>query len=312
MEIRHLRYFVAVVEEQSFTKASARLFIAQPPLSRQIQNLEDEIGLQLLERGSRPVKTTEAGHFFYQYAKRVLTNIDQMVALTQRVGVVDKVVRIGFVGSLLFGLLPRIIYQFRQTNPSLKVELIEMGTYAQVRALKEGKIDVGFGRLYLSDPAVKRILLRNERLILAVHEHHPLASMKDGVYLADIAEETLLLYPSGNEPTFADHVLSLFSEHGLTPHNVIKAREVQLALGLAASGEGICIVPKSGRSIQIAHLQFIPLLDPDAISPIFISYRNEEDHIYTHALLQTIQFVYQQVEYYDNEIFELKFDEIDL
>nr|3M1E_A Chain A, HTH-type transcriptional regulator benM [Acinetobacter baylyi ADP1]4IHS_A Chain A, HTH-type transcriptional regulator BenM [Acinetobacter baylyi ADP1]4IHS_B Chain B, HTH-type transcriptional regulator BenM [Acinetobacter baylyi ADP1]4IHS_C Chain C, HTH-type transcriptional regulator BenM [Acinetobacter baylyi ADP1]4IHS_D Chain D, HTH-type transcriptional regulator BenM [Acinetobacter baylyi ADP1]4IHT_A Chain A, HTH-type transcriptional regulator BenM [Acinetobacter baylyi ADP1]4IH len=85
MELRHLRYFVAVVEEQSFTKAADKLCIAQPPLSRQIQNLEEELGIQLLERGSRPVKTTPEGHFFYQYAIKLLSNVDQMVSMTKRI-----------------------------------------------------------------------------------------------------------------------------------------------------------------------------------------------------------------------------------
>lgn len=141
MEFRHLRYFVAVVEEQSFTKAAERLYIAQPPLSRQIQNLEEELGLALLERGSRPVKATEAGLFFYQHAKKVLANVDQMVQMTKRVNRVEQVVKIGFVGSLLFGLLPKIVYQFRQFNPNIQIELIEMGTKMQVEALKQGKIN---------------------------------------------------------------------------------------------------------------------------------------------------------------------------
>lgn len=295
MEIRHLRYFVAVVEERSFTKAASRLYIAQPPLSRQIQNLEDELGLQLLERGSRPVKTTEAGQFFYQYAKRVLTNIDQMVAMTKQVGVLDKVLNIGFVGSLLFGLLPKIVYEFRQSQPHLKIELIEMSTFAQVEALKQGKIDVGFGRLKISDPAVNRILLRNEALSVGVRDSHPLAQMHEGVYLADIVNEMLLLYPNTDEPNFSDHVLSIFSEHGLIPNHSKKVREVQLALGLAASGEGVCIVPQSSQTIQMANLNYIPLLDPDAKSSIFMSHRNLEDKDYITALLNTIERVYEQV-----------------
>ena len=295
MEIRHLRYFVAVVEERSFTKASARLFIAQPPLSRQIQNLEEELGLQLLERGSRPVKTTEAGQFFYQYAKRVLTNIDQMVAMTKQVGVVDKVIKIGFVGSLLFGLLPKIIHNFRQSQPSLKIELVELTTLEQIEALKQGKIDVGFGRLKVSDPAIKRILLRNEDLSVGLHISHPLAQMQNGVYLADIVNERLLLYPNTDKQDFSDHILSIFAEHGLIPNHIQKVREVQLALGLSAAGEGICIVPRSSETIQIADLCYIPLLDPDAKSPIFMSYRNLEDSDYIAVLLQTIETVYKQV-----------------
>lgn len=293
MELRHLRYFVAVVEEQSFTKAADKLCIAQPPLSRQIQNLEEELGLQLLERGSRPVKTTSVGQFFYQYAVKLLSNADQMVSMTKRIASVETTIKIGFVGSLLFGLLPRIIYLYRQAHPNLKIELYEMGTNAQIEALKDGRIDVGFGRLKISDPAIKRTLLRNERLMVAVHASHPLNRMKEtGVHLADIVDERILLYPSTAKPNFSSHVLSIFSEHGLEPTKLNDVREVQLALGLVAAGEGICIVPESTTSIQLYNLSYVPLLDPDAISPIFIAARNMEESTYLYSMLETIRQIY--------------------
>lgn len=147
MELRHLKYFVTVAEEQSFTKAAEKLFIAQPPLSRQIQNLENEFGVLLFERGSRPLQLTEAGEFFYQHAVKLLANAEEIKSMTKRVGMVERTVRIGFVGSLLYGLLSRIVYLYRQRYPQLKIELIEMTTTHQISALKEGRIDVGFGRL---------------------------------------------------------------------------------------------------------------------------------------------------------------------
>lgn len=296
MEIRHLRYFVVVVEEQSFTKAAEKLFIAQPPLSRQIQNLEEELGVQLIERGARPLKTTVAGQFFYQYAKKMLTNLEQMVSMTKKLTVPEDVLRIGFVGSLLFGLLPRIIYAFRQVHPHLKIDLIEIGTQEQIEALKQGKIDVGFGRLKISDSSIKRTLLRHERLMVAVHASHPLAKMQDtGVYLSDIVDELLLMYPNTAKPSFASHILSLFTDHGLTPNRYREVREVQLALGIAASGEGVCIVPRNSVSIQLYNLVYIPLLDPDAVSPIFIAIRNLEENVYINSLFDTIHDIYQSV-----------------
>lgn len=218
MELRHLRYFVAVVEEQSFTKAAEKLYIAQPPLSRQIQNLESELGISLFERGSRPLKTTEAGQFFYQHAVKLLSNAEEVKSMTKRIGLIEKTVTMGFVGSLLYGLLPKIVYMFRQQQPHLKIELVEMSTKDQIQALKEGRIDVGFGRLRISDPAVRRVLLREEPLMLAVHISHPLAASK-GTYFADIEDENLFLYPSHPKPNFSTQVRHLFSEHGLDPKN---------------------------------------------------------------------------------------------
>ena len=291
MELRHLRYFAAVVEEQSFTKAAEKLFIAQPPLSRQIQNLEAELGIQLFERGSRPLLTTEAGQFFYQHAVKLLSNAEEIKAMTQRVGMVEKTVTMGFVGSLLYGLLPKIVYLFRQQQPKLKIELIEMSTKEQIQALKEGRIDIGFGRLRISDPAIRRILLREEPLMVAVHSSHPLATQQ-GLYLTDIVDEKLFLYPSHPKPNFSTQVRSLFSEYSLDPKNLKEVREIQLALGLVAAGEGICVVPESAKTIQLSHLHYIPLLDDAAVSPIFLAMRSMDESDDIRSLFDCIYQVY--------------------
>ncbi|WP_347452688.1 LysR family transcriptional regulator [Acinetobacter thermotolerans] len=292
MELRHLRYFVAVVEEQSFTKAAERLFIAQPPLSRQIQNLESELGISLFERGSRPLKTTQAGHFFYQHAVKILANAEEVKSMTKRIGMVERTVTMGFVGSLLYGLLSRIVYLYRQQQPHLKIELVEMTTMEQVKALKEGRIDVGFGRLRISDPALKRMLLREERLVLGTHASHPLSAHKEGVYLADVVDEKLFLYPNHTTPSFATQVQGLFAEYNLEPQHVRIVREIQLALGLVAAGEGVCIVPESARSIQLAHLNYIPILDESAVTPIFLTMRNMDESEDIMSLFDCIYQVY--------------------
>lgn len=296
MDIRHLRYFVAVVEEQSFTKASEKLFIAQPPLSRQIQNLEEELGIQLLERSSRPVSTTEAGKFFYQYAKKLLSNMEQMVAMTKQIGNANKTIRIGFVNSLLLGLLPQILYEFRKLLPQTTIELIEIGTLEQQEALKKGKIDIGFGRLRFSDAMIKRILLRNEPLVLAVHASHPLASRSQGVYLADIEDELILLYPSAGVQTFESYIRNLFAEHSLDPKRTKTLSGIRLALGIVASGEGVCVVPQDSRAICMTNLCYIPILDVGAVSPIYLSFRDAEDSEYVHLMLSTIELIYQKIE----------------
>lgn len=290
MELRHLRYFVAVVEEQSFTKAAEKLFIAQPPLSRQIQNLEAELGIALFERGSRPLKTTQAGYFFYQHAVKLLANAEEVKSMTKRIGMVERTVTMGFVGSLLYGLLSKIVYLYRQQQPHLKIELVEMTTLQQVKALKEGRIDVGFGRLRISDPALKRILLREERLMLAAHASHPLSQKVGGVYLSDVYEENLYLYPSNISPSFATQVQALFAEYNLEPKNLRLVREIQLALGFIAAGEGVGIVPESAKSIQLSHLRYIPILDETAVSPIFMTIRNLDE---SEDLLSLIDCIYQ-------------------
>lgn len=298
MELRHLRYFVAVVEEQSFTRAAEKLFIAQPPLSRQIQNLEELLGVRLFERGSRPLKTTPAGQFFYQHALKLLANAEEIQTMTRRVAHEEQQLNIGFVGSLLLGLLPQIIYLYRQQHPNLKINLVELGTLQQNEALKTGEIDVGFGRLHFSDPQVKRLLLREERLSLAVHYQHPLAHRQDGIYLAEIVHEHLFLYPNSNTPNFSKQILSIFSDLGLEPKQITMLEEVQIAVGLVAAGAGICIVPSSVGSLNFPNVNYIDILDPVAFSPVYMSYRNLDESEEIKSLLACVKHIYleQQIE----------------
>ncbi|WP_216935458.1 MULTISPECIES: LysR family transcriptional regulator [unclassified Acinetobacter] len=304
MELRHLRYFVAVVEEQSFTKAAEKLFIAQPPLSRQIQNLEQELDIQLFERGSRPLKTTEAGQFFYQHAVKLLSNAEEIKSMTKRIGITDRTITIGFVGSLLFGLLSRILFLFKQQHPYLKIEMMEMNTHEQIQALKEGRIDVGFGRLRISDPAVKRVLLREERLMVAAHSSHIMAQRVEGLNLSELIDQQLFLYPNSGKANFATQVRGIFSEYGLEPKNIRIVRELQLALGFVAAGEGICIVPESAQNIKLAHLNFIPLLDEFAVSPVFMAIRNMDESEYIRYLFDAVYQVYDlEAIKYDRSVF---------
>ncbi|MFZ0022472.1 LysR substrate-binding domain-containing protein [Acinetobacter sp.] len=304
MELRHLRYFVAVVEEQSFTKAAEKLFIAQPPLSRQIQNLEQELDIQLFERGSRPLKTTEAGQFFYQHAVKLLSNAEEIKSMTKRIGIADRTITIGFVGSLLFGLLSRILFLFKQQHPHLKIEMMEMNTHEQIQALKEGRIDVGFGRLRISDPAVKRVLLREERLMVAAHSSHSMAQRVEGLNLSELVDQQLFLYPNSGKANFATQVRGIFSEYGLEPKNIRIVRELQLALGFVAAGEGICIVPESAQNIKLAHLNFIPLLDEFAVSPVFMAIRNMDESEYIRYLFDAVYQVYDlEAIRYDRSVF---------
>lgn len=299
MELRYLRYFVTVVEEQSITKAAEKLCIAQPPLSRQIQKLEEELGITLFERGSRPVKTTEAGMFFYEHAVQILTHTAQATTMARRINAVDKTIRIGYVSSLLYALLPQIIYLFRHRNPDINVELIECGTRDQIEALKTGKIDLGFGRIRLTDPSIKRILLRKERLKLAIHKNHHLSKFyESGIYLSQIIDEAIFSYPTTTKPNFSTLIQSVFTELGLVPKKILEVREIHMALGLVSSGEGICLIPESASDIGMKNLIYIPILDEEAYSPVALSVRNMDQSNYIPKILDCIQEVFrdEQVE----------------
>ena len=212
MEMRQLRYFVAVAEERNFTRAAERLFIAQPPLSRQIQQLEEDLGVQLFERGTRPLSLTEAGQFFYAHARDMLARAAEVKSMTQRVGHLERTLTMGFIATTLYGLLPTIIRRYRQRNPHIELVLHEMTTVEQNQALKEGRIDVGFGRLTLDDPMIRRIVLRKEVLMLAVPQNHPIGLAGIPVRLQDIVHERLIIFPAQPRPSFADQVLAAFNQ----------------------------------------------------------------------------------------------------
>ena len=166
MELRHLRYFVAVARERNFTRAAEKLRIAQPPLSRQIQQLEDELGALLIERGSRPVRLTDAGRLVYEQAVQVLDRIEELKAMSRRLHEAELPrLAIGFVASTLYGYLPEVIRRYKAARPGVELALLELTTLEQIVALKEGRIDVGYGRIQFDDPEVERLLLRNEKLV---------------------------------------------------------------------------------------------------------------------------------------------------
>lgn len=292
MELRHLRYFVAVAEEKNFTRASERLFIAQPPLSRQIQQLEEELGVALFEKGSRPLRLTEAGKFFYAHAQKLLGKASDLKTMTQRVGKIERTLSVGFVASTLYGMLPKIIRLFRAQHNAVEMSLHEMTTMEQIQALKEGRIDVGFGRIKHEDPNIRRIVLREERLIVALPLGHPLSDTIGPIRLQDLISERLILFPKAPRPSFADQVLAAFTEKGLYPEKIFEVRELQVAVGLVAAGEGIAIVPASVRGMRRGDLHYLDIAEKHAVSPVIFSARMSDESEELRDLLQLIYEIY--------------------
>lgn len=273
MELRHLRYFTVVATEGNFSRAAERLGIAQPPLSRQIRDLEVELGVTLLDRSSRPIKLTEPGRIFYEQAAHMLASMDQLVrSMRQFASAPQRRFVIGVVGSIMHGALPDMIRRFRASAADVDVELVELTTVEQVAALKGGRIDAGLGRVRIDDPAIRREVLFNEPLVAALYSSDPLASSGDGVTLASLMERTVIIYPSQPRPSYADQLLGLFRDHGCFPSKTVEVREVQTALGLVAAGAGCAIVPESMCHLQRGEIVYRPLVG-DAVSPVIISQR---------------------------------------
>lgn len=292
MDLRQLRYFAAVARERNFTRAAEILHIAQPPLSRQIQLLEEELGVALIIRKSRPIKLTDAGRLFYEQALQVLGRVDQMKDATRRVGMNrNRVLSVGFVPSTLYGGLPSLVRKLRQNAPELDIQLLELLSVQQIPALKEGRIDLGFGRLKHNDPNVVGTVLREERLVAALPQDTVLAQDLAPLPLSALAGQKLIVYPKQPRPSYADQVLGLLQDENVRPAEVLEVREIQTALGLVAADSGICIIPSSARQMR-SDVRYRMIDSPRATSPVILNHRAGDGSRYLDLVKALIRDMY--------------------
>lgn len=273
MELRHLRYFCTVAEELNLTRAAERLYIAQPPLTRQIRQLEEEVGARLFNREPRGLSLTPAGKFFLEQARQVLEKVNTAVQATRRVAGNERTIfGIGFVPSVFYGQLPMLIRRLRQ-NDNVELVLMELITLQQVQALKAGRIDIGFGRVRIDDPDVDQEMLFDEPIFAALPSSHPLANTRPS--LAELAECPLIAYPASPGPNFADIVRGLFRRRGLGVSVIQQVNDVQTALGLVASEMGFTLVPEQVCRMQRDDIAYVPLAEDNITSPVLCCRRKE-------------------------------------
>lgn len=289
MELRQLKYFEAVARTLNFSRAAEELYIAQPPLSRQIQNLESELGVVLIDRSSRPLKLTNAGAFFYEQSIQIISRLNEIKKSTQRLGSEKKRwMGIGFVPSILYSKIPRIIKDFTINYGNINTSLIEITSVEQADALKSGRIDIGFGRLAINDQAIENVILYEENLIVAISGESPLSQLKH-VSLKDIINETLILYPSTSRPSFADQVIRQFKIRGLEMNNTYDANSMQTAIGLVAVNMGVSLVPESAKLLKRPDITYIKLSDAGVTSPVIMSTRVNDASAHIAVLKKSIE-----------------------
>jgi len=270
---KRLRYFVAVASERSFTKAAVRLNMAQPPLSRRIQEIEEEIGSHLFDRTARPLALTPAGRLFYDQALQVLQRIDHMEATIQQFVLAGRPrFVIGLVPSGFHARLPQVIRRFKMLAPEVDLSLNELTSLEQVAALKDGRIDAGLGRTRVEDPAIHRVILREETMLVALPPGDPLAMTDAAVDLTALRDLPVIIYPREERPSYADAILALFRDYGITLTKIIEVRELQTALIMVSAAMGVSIVPASARLLAHPDVLFRPIAQP-ASSPIVLSHR---------------------------------------
>jgi DNA-binding transcriptional LysR family regulator len=243
IELRHLRYFVAVAEELHFGRAAERVGIAQPPLSQQIQRLERDLGIQLFTRTKRRVQLTEAGAVLLREARATLAQADRAVDAVQRaargeVGRLD----IGFVGSATFAVLPPLLRRFRATHPDVELGLFELSTAQQVAALLERRIDAGFVRPPFSEPALALEIVAREPLVAVLPVDHLLAR-EERVSLRALRDEPFVLFPESYGPGLHGHILGACQAAGFNPRIIQEAIGQPTIVSLVSVGIGVSLLP---------------------------------------------------------------------
>ena len=249
MELRHLRYFVAVGEEEHFGRAAERLYVVQPALTRQIQQLEEEIGCALFERLKRGVRLTEAGKSFLEEARRLLSDLERGVDRTRLVAQ-GKVglLRVGFADSATYsGELPSVLRDFRTSWPDVRLELFPSSSIATGEQLREQEVDVGF--VYVLPTNLRELKTHRisvERLVLALPRAHPLVKSKR-VRLGDLRGESFVWFPRAMNPLAYDQVLSTCHAAGVTLNIVQEGNNPATMLSLVAGGIGLSFIQKSAE-----------------------------------------------------------------
>lgn len=249
MELRHFIYFITVAEELHFGRAAERLHMTQPPLSKQIQQLEQEIGVVLFKRNKRHVELTTAGEFFLPEARQVLAQASQAVDTAQRAqrGEFGRLV-IGFVGSASYDILPRFIREYRRIFPDVAVLLHELSTPDQISALIGSRIDIGLLHPPVSTSLIEAEPVKRGFAALALPKNHPLAK-KDKIQIEDLRDQSFIVVSREIWPGLYDEFLSLFREIGFSPKIVQEATEYQMVVGLVSAGIGIGVVPDGAEKL---------------------------------------------------------------
>lgn len=295
VDIRHLRYFIAVAQESNFSRAAEKLHISQPPLSQQIRQLEEDLGVLLIERGSRPVNLTEAGKYFFEQAQGIVEHFDQFLDKTKKMGKGEEgSLTVAFVSSSTYELMPRILRTFRKKHPSVNLNLIEKNTPQQLEALKNKQINIGIGRPFPEDESIKSDWILDESVVVAVPSEHAL-SQKKSISLPCLAQEEMISFYVFPEPSFGSFVMEICRNSGFEPKIAQRTGELQTALGLVAAGMGVALLPASVEKTTREGVKYIPLKKPSPIISLVAAYRKDDSSPVLKLFLNVIRSVRQSL-----------------
>ena len=272
MELRHLRYFVAVSEDRHFTRAATRLGIAQPPLSQQIRQLEDEVGTRLFTRTARGVTLTAAGEAFLPHAQAALREVERARTAARRTSHGDLgTIRIGFTSAAsLNPLVPAAISSFRNAYPDVELRLVVHPTTPLLAQLSQDVIDVAFVRPTPTErESLRAIPLPDERLWIALPTGHALAARKQ-LRLGELRSEPFILYPRANGSLLYDSIIAACQNAGFSPRVVQEAPQMASMVSLVAAGVGVTLVPESVCQLRPAGVRYVPIRGQTPVAMLWL------------------------------------------
>ncbi|BCQ34840.1 MULTISPECIES: LysR family transcriptional regulator [Erwinia] len=278
IELRHLRYFIAVAEELHFGRAALRLNISQPPLSQQIQILEHEIGARLFARTNRSVQLTAAGQQFLQDARLVLQQVDQAADKAARLHRGDEgEIRIGFTSSAPFiTVVSDALFTFRQRFPAVHIQMQEINTRQQLAPLGDGRLDLGVMRNTLLPETLDHQLLLREPMYALVHRAHRLAG-RPQIALSDLAQEPFVFFDPQVGTALYGEILGLLGRYDIQPNIAQEVGEAMTIIGLVSTGLGVSILPASFRRVRLSDVVWIPLVEQDARSEVWLVWSKQRE-----------------------------------
>ena len=277
MDLRHLRFFLALADELHFTRAAARLHVAQPHLSQEIRRLERELGVQLFRRTKRRVEITAAGEAFGKGATAVLAELQRAVDAAQRAerGEVGTLV-VGFVGSSAWDLFPEAVRRFRVERADVQLVLREQTTVEELDALRRGTIDVALMRAEtLEEHGLTMKVLRREPLVVALPRHHRFAR-KDRVALADFASEPWIAFEYSTGPGLYAQFLRACEAAGFHPRIAQTASHIPIMMSLVAGGLGVALVPAQVRSLRPRGVSLVAITKPAPMTAVVVGKRKDD------------------------------------
>ena len=273
IELRHLRYFVAVAEELHFGRAARRLNVSQPPLSQQIRQLETAIGVPLFVRTSRRVELTPAGSALLDGARRTLAEAARSIAAAQRAGRGEvDMLRVGFTDSAALSGLPELVRAYRAAHPGVHLDLIEGTTESQLENVERDLVDLALVRGPVTSDAFRTVVIRREPFVLALSADHRLLKRRS-LTMKMLADEAFVLFPRHLAPPFHDLVVRMCRRAGFDPQIRYECGEYEALLSLVAAGLGVAIVPASVQNLRRTGVEFRSLRGVDAIAEIALVYR---------------------------------------